>query len=295
MNKKLTGVFAPVTTPFDARGEVFYDALAKNMEFYARSRLNGYLALGSNGENKSLTSLEKERVLKTIIEGKGADQVVIAGCIFESTRETIEFARTAEKLGADYILLLPPSYFKSQMTDTVLYKYFTDVADVVDVPCLIYNAPQFAASITLSVDLVKRLADHPNIVGIKDSSVGNIDNYLLAVKERCHVLAGSANFFLSALLMGATGGVLSLGNVFPDLVCNLYELVANKEYERAFALNEKILHLNKAISGRGGVAAVKYAMDLAGLYGGAPRLPLLPLAEEQKNNLKKILEEEEMI
>ncbi len=295
MDSRLKGVFAPVTTPFDASGEVSWAGLEKNMERYAASGLAGYLALGSNGENKSLDNAEKERVLKTIVTRKGKGQLVMAGCIFESTRETIEYARRFAGLGADYLTLLPPSYFAKQMTDAVLLKYFTDVADAVRTPCLVYNAPQFSAGVTLSVNLVKDLAKHPNIVGMKDSSTSNIEGFLFAVRDQFAVMAGSANFFLSALFMGATGGVISLANAFPPIACELYELAVKKQYEKAISLNEKVLRLNKAVSGKGGVAAVKYAMDLAGLAGGNPRLPLLPLKDEDRDSLAKTLEREGMI
>jgi 4-hydroxy-2-oxoglutarate aldolase len=295
MDSRLKGVFAPITTPFDASGEVSWAGLEKNMETYAASGLAGYLALGSNGENKSLDNAEKEKVLKTIVTRKGRGQLVMAGCIFESTRETIEYAKRFAGLGADYLTLLPPSYFAKQMTDAVLLKYFTDVADAVRTPCLVYNAPQFSAGVTLSVNLVKDLAKHPNIVGMKDSSTGNIEGFLFAVREQFAVMAGSANFFLSALFMGATGGVISLANAFPPIACELYELAVKKQYEKAISLNEKVLRLNKAVSGKGGVAAVKYAMDLAGLAGGNPRLPLLPLKDEDRDGLKKALEREGMI
>lgn len=289
------GVFAPITTPFDSKGEVAYDKLRGNMEFYANSRLKGYLALGSNGENKSLTNEEKVKVLETIVKNKGADQTVMAGCIFESTKETIEFAKIAQDLGADYITLLPPSYFKKQMTDPVLLRYFTDVAGSLSTPCLVYNAPQFCGGTTLSVNLVKELAQHPNIVGIKDSSTGNIENFLFAVRDKFNVMPGSANFFMNGLLMGAPGGVVSLANIFPDITDELYTLTINKKYEEAFKLNEKILQLNKTVSGSGGVAAVKYGMDLAGLNGGDPRLPLLPLTEDLKKKIKDYFQKEGMI
>jgi 4-hydroxy-2-oxoglutarate aldolase len=269
--------------------------LRGNMEFYANSRLKGYLALGSNGENKSLTNEEKVKVLETIVKNKGADQTVMAGCIFESTKETIEFAKIAQDLGADYITLLPPSYFKKQMTDPVLLRYFTDVAGSLSTPCLVYNAPQFCGGTTLSVNLVKELAQHPNIVGIKDSSTGNIENFLFAVRDKFNVMPGSANFFMNGLLMGAPGGVVSLANIFPDITDELYTLTINKKYEEAFKLNEKILQLNKTVSGSGGVAAVKYGMDLAGLNGGDPRLPLLPLTEDLKKKIKDYFQKEGMI
>jgi 4-hydroxy-2-oxoglutarate aldolase len=296
MEKNLMGVFAPITTPFDEKGEVAYNKLIDNMKFYAKSGLKGYLALGSNGENKSLTTEEKTKVLDTIIKHKGTNQFVMAGCIFESTKETIEFAKIAEGLGSDFITLLPPSYFKKEMTDGVLLRYFSDVANNVKKPCLVYNAPQFCGGTVLSVSLIKDLAKHPNIIGVKDSSnAANIESYLFAVRDSFNVIPGSANFFMNALFMGANGGVISLANIFPDMTCQLYDLVVAKKYEEAFKLNEKVIQTNKSVSGTGGVAAVKYAMDLAGLRGGNPRLPLLPLGDDVKKKIEDYLKKEGLI
>ena len=296
MEKNLMGVFAPITTPFDEKGEVAYNKLIDNMKFYAKSGLKGYLALGSNGENKSLTTEEKTKVLDTIIKHKGTNQFVMAGCIFESTKETIEFAKIAERLGSDFITLLPPSYFKKEMTDGVLFRYFSDVANNVKKPCLVYNAPQFCGGTVLSVSLIKDLAKHPNIIGVKDSSnAANIESYLFAVRDSFNVIPGSANFFMNALFMGANGGVISLANIFPDMTCQLFDLVVAKKYEEAFKLNEKVIQTNKSVSGTGGVAAVKYAMDLAGLHGGNPRLPLLPLGDDVKKKIEDYLKKEGLI
>jgi 4-hydroxy-2-oxoglutarate aldolase len=296
MEKNLMGVFAPITTPFDEKGEVAYNKLIDNMKFYAKSGLKGYLALGSNGENKSLTTEEKTKVLDTIIKHKGTNQFVMAGCIFESTKETIEFAKIAERLGSDFITLLPPSYFKKEMTDAVLLRYFSEVANNVKKPCLVYNAPQFCGGTVLSVSLIKDLAKHPNIIGVKDSSnAANIESYLFAVRDSFNVIPGSANFFMNALFMGANGGVISLANIFPDMTCQLFDLVVAKKYEEAFKLNEKVIQTNKSVSGTGGVAAVKYAMDLAGLHGGNPRLPLLPLGDDVKKKIEDYLKKEGLI
>jgi Dihydrodipicolinate synthase/N-acetylneuraminate lyase len=296
MEKNLMGVFAPITTPFDEKGEVAYNKLIDNMKFYAKSGLKGYLALGSNGENKSLTTEEKIKVLDTIIKHKGTNQFVMAGCIFESTKETIEFAKIAEGLGSDFITLLPPSYFKKEMTDAVLLRYFSDIANNLKKPCLVYNAPQFCGGTVLSVSLIKDLAKHPNIIGVKDSSnAANIESYLFAVRDSFNVIPGSANFFMNALFMGANGGVISLANIFPDMTCQLYDLVVAKKYEEAFKLNEKVIQTNKSVSGTGGVAAVKYAMDLAGLWGGNPRLPLLPLGDDVKKKIEDYLKKEGLI
>ena len=296
MDKRLRGIFAPIATPFHTDGTLDLKGLASNMAAYAASGLHGYLALGSNGENKSLMYEEKLAVLETIVQEKHPDQVVMAGSIFESTFETARFAGQCQEIGADYITLLPPSYFKKQMTDDVLYRYFTDVAEQVTIPCLVYNAPQFCGGTTLSVDLIDRLTGHPNIIGVKDSSTGaNIEQYLLAVKDRFNVMAGSANFFLEAMEKGAIGGVISLANVFPKFVLELYELAFAGKWEAARSLNEKVLRVNQAVSGQGGVAAVKKAMDLAGLVGGLPRLPLLPLPAEVSASMEAALKAESLI
>ncbi|MEN6339035.1 MAG: dihydrodipicolinate synthase family protein, partial [Clostridiaceae bacterium] len=158
-----------------------------------------------------------------------------------------------------------------------------------------YCAPQFTGGITLSNSLVKQLAAHPNIVGMKDSSTGNMDGYLMAAPADFCVMAGSANFFLSALIGGATGGVISLANAFPEITVKLYDLFKAGAYSACFALNREILLLNGAVSGKGGVAAVKYAMDLAGFAGGYPRLPLLPLEEADKASIQRALSEKGLI
>lgn len=289
------GVFAPITTPFTADGLVDYEGLKKNMEFYKTSGIQGYLALGSNGENKSLTNDEKCKVLDIIVKGKAADQTVTVGCIFESTHETIIYGKKFEEIGADYLTLLPPSYFKKFMTDDVLAKYFGDVADAVTIPCIVYNAPQFCGGTVLSVNLLKMIAKNPNIVGVKDSSKDNIENYLFGARDIMNVIAGSANFFMRTVVMGGTGGIVSLANIFPSICNDLYQLVLDKKYEEAYALNERVLLLNRGVSGNGGVAAVKYAMDLAGLVGGQPRQPLQPLPQGKKDAIKKVLTDANMI
>lgn len=286
MNKRCTGVFAPITTNFLPDGTLDLPSLKQNVIRYANSPIHGYLALGSNGENKSLTWEEKIAVAKTIIDNKAPEQIVMAGSIFESTAETISFAKEMEKLGADYITLLSPCYFKNAMKDEVLVRYFTDVASAVDTPCMLYNAPQFCGGITLGLNVIKECAKHPNIVGIKDSSSGNVEKIALSVPEGFQVLSGSANTFFSCLLNGGIGGVISLANCIPEVVCKLYDYFEQGDLKKAAALNREIIKANMGVSGKYGVAGVKYAMDLHGLIGGDPRLPLLPISEEGKNAIK---------
>ena len=161
---KLAGVFAPICTPFAANEDVDHGALRSNLARYAETGILGYLALGSNGENRSLAEDERRRVLDDVVRHKGPGQVVLAGAAYDGQREAEGFLAAAADLGADFGLVLPPGYFRAQMTDEVLYRYFSSLADVARIPLLLYNAPGFCG-VTLSPDLVGRLAAHPNIVG----------------------------------------------------------------------------------------------------------------------------------
>ena len=295
MNKQqirgaLSGVFAPITTPFTETGKVNYEGLKQNMKRYAASKINGYLALGSNGENKSLNMEEKFKVLEIIVKNKAPNQVVMTGCIAESTVETIYIAKKAQEIGTDFITLLPPNYFKSQMTDPVLATYFSDVANAVEKPCLLYNAPQFSGGMALSTGLIKQMSGHGNIVGVKDSgSAASIEGYLMACPGDFAILAGSVNYMVSSMLNGALGGIVSLGNIFPNECWKLWNLIATKQYEEGFVYNRKILKASASVSGKGGVSAVKAAMDMAGWVGGYPRRPLLPITQQAKDDLKAAL------
>ena len=153
LRNKMAGVFVPISTPFADDEEVDYGALRFNLERYAASGVLGYLALGSNGENRSLTEDEKYRVLKTIVKGKASGQVVMAGAAYDAQRDTERYLALAADLGADFGLVLSPGYFKKQMTDEVLYRYFSTLADRSPIPVLIYNAPGFCG-VTVSPALI---------------------------------------------------------------------------------------------------------------------------------------------
>lgn len=290
MSKKLYGIYAPITTPFDKDGTLNLCHLKENVKKYAASPLHGYLVLGSNGENKSLTTEEKKQVVKTVLENKSPKQAAAVGSIFESTRETIDFALCAQEMGADFIALLPPCYFKNKMTDSVLYRYFTDIASAVKIPCVLYKAPQFAGGVDLSLNLICECAKHPNIIGIKDSSSSGVEKILHTVPKEFNVMSGSANTLFSAMLNGAVGGVVSLANILPDVVMKWFGYIESGDLVNAAKMNHIIIGANMDISGKYGIAGAKYAMDCCGLHGDYPRLPLLPLTEEAKTSIRSAIE-----
>jgi len=288
---KMAGVFVPISTPFADDEAVDYDALIFNLGRYAQSGVLGYLALGSNGENRSLTEEEKIRVLSTIVRNKGTGQVVLAGATYDAQRDTERFLQQAADLGADFGLVLSPGYFRKQMTDAVLFHYFSTLADTSPLPLLIYNAPGFCG-VTVSPALAGRLAGHPGIVGMKDSAASGIEQFLQFESDSFHVLAGSANFLLPAMMNGSVGGTVSLANSFPSIVMELFRYGQARDEARGVPLQARVTRINKMISGPYGPSGVKAAMNLGGLKGGIPRRPLLPLTAAQVEDMRRLLIEE---
>ena len=287
-DEPFAGVFAPICTPFARTEAVDYAAFRFNLARYAASGIRGFLVLGSNGENRSLTEHERLRVLGEAVRGRSRGQVVLAGAAYDAERDTSRFLVAAAAAGADFGLVLPPGYFRKQMTDDILYGYYSRLADTARVPLLLYNAPGFCG-VTLSVELVARLARHPNIVGMKDSASSGIEHFLPFESASFHVLAGSANFLFPAMMGGSVGGTVSLANAFPEVAVRLYELGKARDTARGVPYQEWVARVNHAISGSYGVPGVKAAMTLAGFRGGIPRRPLLPLEPAQVASLREFL------
>jgi len=283
MTKELTGIIAPITTPF-VDDEVSLSHLRENVLRYRTTRLAGLFALGSNGESKSLTEKEKLDVLEVVLNAKGEHQSVIAGTGYESTRQTISFSKEAGKLGVDGVAILTPSYFRKHLTEVALIRYYRDVADATPVPVYAYNAPSFTG-IALSSRIITAISEHPNIIGIKDSAATEISDYMRVCRAGFRVFAGSIEHLLTALVLGATGGVVSLANALPEDCHELFTAVMAGDLVKARSLHFRLCRLNRTVSGAFGVAGVKYAMDLNGFHGGLPRLPLLPLTDSEKGAL----------
>jgi 4-hydroxy-2-oxoglutarate aldolase len=289
MSKKVSGILAPITTPFE-NDEVALDRLRDNMEKYRETDLAGFFALGTNGESKCMSRDERLRVLDVVVQGKADQQIVLAGSGYESTRQTIDFSKKVAEAGADFVSILTPSYFKKRMTDEALTGYYTDVADAIPVPLFAYNAPGYTG-ITLSPKVIAEISKHPNIAGMKDTSQGNMSTYLSVCSDEFDILSGTVSSLFTAMILGAVGGVISPANAFPDPCCELYEKCRSGDIERARELHFMLFKLNRAVSGSFGVAGVKYAMELGGYHGGDPRKPVLPINAENKQTIKDAVAE----
>jgi 4-hydroxy-2-oxoglutarate aldolase len=277
---KLAGVFAPLPTPFDDRDQVDVARLRAACDRWIASPLTGFVVLGSTGEAALMDDEECDRVIDEARARVPSTRPFIVGTGRESTQSAVRAARRAAELGADMLLVRTPGFFKSQMTGDVFVRHYTAVADVSPVPVLLYNFTA-VTGVNLLPATAARLAEHPNIVGIKESGsdISQIGDLVALTPQTFSILAGSGSTFFAALCAGVSGGVLALAALLPEPCVRLYELVRDKRYDEARALQQRLLPIARLISTGHGVPGLKAALKLLGCDVGRPRPPLAPVAE----------------
>lgn len=285
----LHGIFPPITTPF-VEGKVAYDKMASNVQKWNRTGLKGYVVLGSNGEYVGLSEEEKRVAVDTVVQAAAHEMLIIAGTGCESLVETLRLTEDCARLGARAALVVTPHYYSGRMNEAALVKYYSDLADQSPMPILLYNVPKFT-HINMAAELVARLSQHPNIIGIKDSSgsVIQLGEMLNRVARDFNVMVGTAGVLFSGLTIGCVGGVCALANVAPEQCVQIFKRVKEGSLAEARQLQLKMLPVNQAVTAIYGVPGLKAAMDMLGYFGGDPRLPLLPSSAQEKIEIKNIL------
>ncbi|MFN2274372.1 MAG: dihydrodipicolinate synthase family protein [Anaerolineales bacterium] len=287
----LAAIFPPVPTAFDEDGAIDFEAQARNLERWEAAPFGGYVVGGSNGEYVSQSGAERIEMVQFMRSHTARDRRIIAGSSMHSTRATLELTEAMAQAGADAVLVVTPSYYKSKMDHRTLVAFYTTIADQSPLPVLLYNVPA-NTGIDMPVETIVELSAHRNIIGVKDSS-GNVAK----IGEVCHrsrqgfqVLSGSASSLLGAIAMGAVGGVPALANIAPEQVCRILSLAREGDYESARMIQQPLIAVNNAVTVRYGVPGLKAALDMLGFYGGPPRPPLLPLEAGEVKQLRSILE-----
>ena len=238
------------------------------------------MVLGSNGEFSSLTDDEAEKIVDIASKTMDSNKELIVGAGRESLYKIKKFIDRIERYKIDYISILPPSYFKNNMTDDTLIDFFTRVADYSPIPITLYCAPNFTNGVTISSKAVSELASHRNIAGIKDTSSNMMLSYCDAVgiRDDFTILSGSLENFMTGISNGAKGGVLSAANYMPHQCCKLFDILFNSRTDEAdIKYIDDFFNLYWNTSKKYGVAGVKACMDINGYHGGELRLPLKKL------------------
>ncbi|NWY53251.1 HOGA1 protein, partial [Chionis minor] len=284
----LGGIFPPLTTPFSPTQEVDYAQLEGNLRCYTSIPFRGLVVLGSNGEYPYLALRERTEVVSCVRRALPRDRLLLAGSGCESTQATIELTVSMAEAGADVALVVTPCYYRGAMTSAALIQHYTEVADASPIPVVLYSVPA-NTGLDLPLEAVLALAQHPNIVGIKDSG-GDITHMGLMVhktrQEDFQVLAGSASFLLASYALGASGGVCALANVLGAPLCQLDRLCREGRWQEAQDLQLRLIEPNMAVTRRFGIPGLKKAMEWFGYYGGPCRAPLAPLSPPQVEELR---------
>ncbi len=347
----LQGILPPITTPFYPDGSVYFKKLEHNVEHYSKTPVAGIVVLGSTGEAILLSDDERRAVLKTAMEAAAPEKVMIAGTGIESAAETLRLTEYAASLGYDVAMVRTPHYYKSQMNPANLLAFYRFVADRSPLPVIIYNFPQ-ATGYDIPAEVVMQLADHPNLIGIKESC-GDVEKVRQMVEgakhvKRCatvtetfaavtprmlkaaksnqggevvpvgalagepvrpsssavsvvsglktrqkevgfQVLVGAAHKLHPSLEAGAAGAILAFADAAPTACYEIYAAWKEGDQDLAKLKQERIAQAAQRIGADFSIPGIKYAMDFNGYYGGIPRLPLLPVTADVKQEIERLL------
>ena len=287
---KLTGIFAAATTPFDPEtGDVDAAGFRRNAQFLLDAPLAGLVLFGSTGEGVLVGAEERRGMLDAARELAG-DRLVLVGTGAESTRASIRLARDAAAAGADAVLVQPPGFFRSLMTPDALFAHYTAVADASPVPVVLYQVPPPFRSVDLDLPLIAKLAEHANIVGVKDST-GDLAALaqLAGIGGGFSAIVGTAMVLLDALEAGASAGILALAAFAPHECTEVYRRWQSRAREEAVLLQAEAARLHRAVVGQYSVPGVKTALDILGMAGGPPRPPLRPLGAADRGKIEEAL------
>jgi 4-hydroxy-2-oxoglutarate aldolase len=285
----LKGILLPTTTPFDSDGKISTSAIGSNIRDWSAKGVIGFVVLGSTGERVHLDEREYLEVIEISRAAATSDSVFIVGAGQQSTAGTIKEVKSAARAGADAVLVITPFFYRTAITQDTLVSFYTAVADEAPVPVLLYSMPPLTG-IKIEPETVARLSEHRNIIGVKDSSndVAGFSKTVSLCSSEFAVMTGNGTVLLDALRAGATGGILAVGCVVPEVCVEIYRAFKAGEDEHAAMLQSKLTPLTAAVTTRFGIGGLKAALDLAGFRGGSVRAPLRPPDDSAQNEIAQL-------
>ncbi len=287
----LRGVIPPILTPVDSEDRVDEGGLKRVIDHVIAGGVHGILSLGSNGEFFALSSDEQERAASITIDHVNGRVPVYFGIGAIATKECIRLARIAERLKAQAITMLPPMFLTPN--DDELFAHFRAVAESTSLPMLLYNNPD-RMRVGVSANLIERLAEVPNIVGVKDSS-GDLSltaEFIRRTRDKgFKVMAGRDLMILATLVYGGVGCVAATANIVPGLVVDIYEKFCAGDLQGALDAQYKLAPLRVAFNLGSFPVVTKDAANLIGLSVGSPIRPNTSCSEVNRSKLKDILKQ----
>jgi len=286
----IQGSIVAIVTPMLKDGGVDWKGLEKLVEWHIEQGTNSIVAVGTTGEASTLSMEEHTQVIKEIIRVANKRIPIIAGTGANSTREAIELTKAAKDLGADAALLVTPYYNKP--TQEGLFQHYKSIAEAVDLPLILYNVPG-RTGVDLANDTAVRLAEIPNIVGIKDAT-GDVPRgkaLIEALNGKMAVYSGDDETAWELILLGADGNISVTANIAPKVMSEVCSVAIAKDEQQAKTINNKIANLHNILFCESNPIPVKWALHEMGLIDTGIRLPLTPLAEQYREPLRNALKD----
>ena len=283
-----SGTFTALVTPF-RNGEVDVEALEGMVEFQIQHGVSGLVPCGTTGETPAMSEAEDRVVVETVVRITNGRVPIIAGTGSNSTDMAIKYTKMAQEVGADGSLQVAPYYNKP--TQEGLYRHFAAIAESTELPLVLYNIPG-RTGVTISAETMARLAEIPNIVGVKDStlSMNMISDVIRLCGEEFDVLSGDDPMTLPLVALGGRGVISVASNVAPGAVSDMVRAVLVGDWERGRELHYELLPLFRALFVETNPIPVKTAASLLGLCSDEMRLPLVPMEGENLRALQETLD-----
>lgn len=289
-NTIFTGAGVAIITPMNADGSIDYNGFAENIEYQIKNGTDAIIVCGTTGEASTMTDDEHIECIRFCIEKVNKRIPVIAGTGSNDTRYAVELSKKAQDLGADGLLLVTPYYNKA--TQKGLIAHFTAIADAVDIPIILYNIPGRTGGVSFEINTYKTLAQHKNIVAVKEAS-GNI-SYTAKLMAECgdmlDVYSGNDDIIVPMMSLGAKGVISVLSNVLPKETHDMAKLCLDNDFAAANKLQLKYLNLINNLFIEVNPIPVKEAMNQMKMPSGPCRLPLCEMTDEHIESLKKSMQ-----
>lgn len=290
--KSIHGVHTALVTPFNSNDQIDEKGLRQNVKLQLDARIDGLVLLGTTGENPTLRPQEKERILKIVAEENYLKLPITVGTGSYSTAQTIENNLWAQNLGADFAMVVTPYYNKP--TQEGIYQHFKKIAEGCSLPMIVYNIAGRTGQ-NIQTDTLKRLAEIPEIVGVKEAS-GSITQMMdviasiVADREDFRVLSGDDVLTLPLIAAGGHGVISVVSNLLPAKMKSLVDAALEGNFEMARKIQYELLPFFKGAFIETNPIPIKRAMELCGMSAGQCRLPLCALQPESEIKLKEILQ-----
>jgi dihydrodipicolinate synthase/N-acetylneuraminate lyase len=272
-----------LTTPFTERGDVFEEGLRRLVAFQIEKGIHGLFICGTYGSGPIMTVEERKQVHEIVVDQAQGRVAVVAHVGTTSTVQSVDLARHAEGVGADYVASISPYYHRHD--ERAVVEYFRALVDAVQVPVYVYHNPK-ASGVAITPSFLRHLSD-VGVQGIKDSGFSFIEltHFMLALEDRpdFRFIVGTEALALPAFMVGAKGSVAGLANAFPELVVRLWDLFQAGEYEQAARAQMQVTRARQILHIPSSTNAACYAvLHARGVDVGYPKLPILPVREERK-------------